>query len=587
MVDAAGTTKYTYTAGNQLLTEDGPFASDTVTNIYLNRLRTALSLQQPTGLWTNGFAYDAARRLTNLVSKAGSFADEYSTGVGGASGFSSHLVKRLLLPNLAAITNDYDATARLLATHLRTSAGVLTNKHEYGYNQAGQRTNETRVDARTVAYAYDSIGQLKVADSSVSTEDRGYAYDSAWNLNYRTNNGVASTFTVDIRNQLTSTPVGSASYDGNGNLVSYYHRYGSGGLTRTCAYDDENRLVSVYSGTTYRTDFGYDGLGRMRKRTTFAWNGSSWGVSAVVAYIYDGWRPIQERDGSNVPTVSYTRGTDLSGTLEGAGGIGGLLARSSGYSGGNWTSHAYYHADGNGNITRLLATNQSVVASYRYDPFGNTISKSGTLADANVYRFSSKEIHLVDTMGSPPLYYYGYRFYEPSLQRWMNRDPVFDKGFSIATRVKVPADEPNTFLFVRNGSISGVDPFGLRLVAQGGFDDESLQAVGDAVGRCFAIAHSRQKEYEEFGRQRRLVLNADKWYHCVTSCEMTRACGSAMAWALGELRELWQRTQPGHDPTGTDTAQDKRANRDGRKCGGCKEKRSCEECCEGLGYQRF
>jgi hypothetical protein len=48
-------------------------------------------------------------------------------------------------------------------------------------------------------------------------------------------------------------------------------------------------------------------------------------------------RVIQERDGSNNPLVSYTRGTDLSGSMEGAGGIGGLLARSSGYSSGNLT----------------------------------------------------------------------------------------------------------------------------------------------------------------------------------------------------------------------------------------------------------
>ena len=34
MVDAIGTTKYTYTAGNQLLTEDGPFGSDVLTNGY-------------------------------------------------------------------------------------------------------------------------------------------------------------------------------------------------------------------------------------------------------------------------------------------------------------------------------------------------------------------------------------------------------------------------------------------------------------------------------------------------------------------------------------------------------------------------
>ena len=36
MVDAVGATVYTYTAGNQLLTEDGPFASDTITNTYVN-----------------------------------------------------------------------------------------------------------------------------------------------------------------------------------------------------------------------------------------------------------------------------------------------------------------------------------------------------------------------------------------------------------------------------------------------------------------------------------------------------------------------------------------------------------------------
>ena len=65
-------------------------------------------------------------------------------------------------------------------------------------------------------------------------------------------------------------------------------------------------------------------------------------------------RVIQERDGSNNPLVSYTRGNDLSGTMEGAGGIGGLLARSDGYSGGNFTTHIYYFADGNGNITYML-----------------------------------------------------------------------------------------------------------------------------------------------------------------------------------------------------------------------------------------
>jgi YD repeat-containing protein len=50
MVDAAGTTAYKYYAGGLLRTEDGPWASDTVTNYYNTaRMRSGLGLQQPTG----------------------------------------------------------------------------------------------------------------------------------------------------------------------------------------------------------------------------------------------------------------------------------------------------------------------------------------------------------------------------------------------------------------------------------------------------------------------------------------------------------------------------------------------------------
>ena len=39
-------------------------------------------------------------------------------------------------------------------------------------NLASQRTNTTRIDASTVAFRYDNIGQLNVADSSLNSEDR-------------------------------------------------------------------------------------------------------------------------------------------------------------------------------------------------------------------------------------------------------------------------------------------------------------------------------------------------------------------------------------------------------------------------------
>ena len=50
---------------------------------------------------------------------------------------------------------------------------------------------------------------------------------------------------------------------------------------------------------------------------------------------------------------------------------------------------------------RQFPLSEAMVASYRYDPYGNTISSSGSLFAANVYRFSSKEIHVNSGM-----YYY-------------------------------------------------------------------------------------------------------------------------------------------------------------------------------------
>src|SRR6185503_19025047 len=133
---------------------------------------------------------------------------------------------------------------------------------------------------------------------------------------------------------------------------------------------------------------------RRRIRKEFTWQNSAWAQTSEVHYLYDGLLVIQERDANNLSAVTYTRGRDLSGSLQGAGGIGGLLARSDHQSTINYQpSLSYYHADGNGNITAMVNSQQIVVAKYTYDPFGNTLSKAGPLAEANTYRFSSKENH--------------------------------------------------------------------------------------------------------------------------------------------------------------------------------------------------
>ena len=207
-------------------------------------------------------------------------------------------------------------------------------------------------------------------------------------------------------------------------------RYADSILLRLSGFDyssETHDLALIISdnvaGSTWKVEFQYDGKMRRRVMKEYNLNGT---VTNEVHYVYDGNVVVEERDWNNTLRVGYVRGKDLSGqtgsALNGAGGIGGLLARVD-YTTGTAVP-AYYHSDANGNVTCLTDGSQNVVARYAYDPYGNLLAKSGSLADVNAYRFSSKEWN--ENSG---LVYYLYRFYDPNLQRWLNRDPIGEGGF--------------------------------------------------------------------------------------------------------------------------------------------------------------
>jgi len=251
-------------------------------------------------------------------------------------------------------------------------------------------------------------------------------------------------------NAVTVTLPGMATfhYDANGNLTN--------DTRRTFEYDDADELTVVQVGASWRSEFKYDGLGRRRVRSEKVWQSSQWVTSSETRYVYDHMLVLQERDANNLPTVTYTRGIDLSGRLQRAGGIGGLLAFTLHSS--PLTNHFYYHADAGGNITALIDGYQNLAARYRYDPFGNLLGLSGPMAEANLYRFSSKEWH-----ANSGTYYYGFRFYEPSVQRWINRDPLGERG------------AVNLYVFLADSPLSFVDPFGLDI--RPGDDEGKLTMV--------------------------------------------------------------------------------------------------------------
>lgn len=174
-------------------------------------------------------------------------------------------------------------------------------------------------------------------------------------------------------------------------------------------------------------------LGFMLPALAVPVTGGAWVANAVVRYIYDGNNVIQERNGNNQPLAAYT----WSGNR--------LLARSDLTTAA--PAHAYYHLDGNGNVTALINAQQLIVAKYLYDPFGSTLASSGPLAAANLHRFASKETHPISG-----LYYYGLRFYDPAVQRWLNRDPIVEGGGI------------NLYGFTGNNPINRFDLHGLKVI---------------------------------------------------------------------------------------------------------------------------
>ena len=169
----------------------------------------------------------------------------------------------------------------------------------------------------------------------------------------------------------------------------------------------------------------------------------TWDTIETRSFVYDGWNLIHETvlsvDGATTNTIEtqYFWGLDLSDTLHGAGGVGGLLAVSCE---GQFYFPTY---DNNGNVTKYIDESGNIFAAYEYDDFGKLISYSGPLADLFHIRFSTKYCD-----PETGLYFYGERFYSPDWRIWLNRDPIAESGGF------------NLYSFCRNRSVDKYDYIG-------------------------------------------------------------------------------------------------------------------------------
>ncbi len=369
-------------------------------------------------LLAHQYAYDVASRRTNYTRVAGNSSSyvnytykesgQLQTANGYESGYSPPVPRYQ-----EQYFYGYSAVDSAANLNYRTKNGI---DGSFFYTNLNQLTGIARGNSMTVAGTVSSLATNVTVNGQPAQlyGDKTFALPGVPLVNGtntftavgRDGYGRTNTDTVTLNLPVTT----SYQYDANGNLTS--------DGVRAFYYDDENQLTNVTVANAWKVEFAYDGLGRRRITRDYGWNGT-WNLTNEVRYVYDRRLVIQERDGNNVPKVTYTRGLDLSGSLQGVGGIGGLLARSQAYNAGNWATHLFYHSDSSGNVTSLISTNQGIAASYQYDPFGYLIALDGSQAAGNLVRFSSKEFH-----ANSGLYYFGFRYYDPNLQRWLNQDPL-------------------------------------------------------------------------------------------------------------------------------------------------------------------
>ena len=374
-------------------------------------------------------AYTAANRVESVTSAAVGVTYLY-TADGQDAGY-------LLMTGGTTVRREVtrDAYRRALVTTVSNFVnGVAVDATVYTHD-AMARVISRRDEGRGMRdeFGYDEKGQV-VQEANYhlpSTNYQLYSYDQIGNFLELTQGTNSTVYAANALNQYTAAGNAALGYTTDGGLTGF------GGLT--FAYDSGSRLTSVSSNGVVIATYDYDVFDRRVRKVT---------PEAETTFVYDGWNLVLEEvahTNGAVDRIEYVWGKDLSGTLDGAGGVGGLL-----YLKHNGAIYIPLY-DANGSVIGYLDAAGNLVATFAYDAFGNELSSTTPLPSSlfplpSLFHFRYSTKYLDPETG---LYYYGYRFYSPVLARWLTRDPIEEQGGL------------NLYAFCGNNGVNKTDVYGL------------------------------------------------------------------------------------------------------------------------------
>jgi len=408
MQDGIGTTVYTYypiarvpaLGAGRIQSVSGPLPNSLVTYEYDELGRVVGGAINGA---VQGMAYDALGRPTMKTNSLGAFRYSYLN--------ATKLLTAMAYPN--GQTNLYSYYDNLgderlqQIQHLKPN-GSLLSSFGYAYDADGEITAWTNqwdsLPKRVWLPSYDAAHELTNVTSfggPLAATNYTYRYDLAENRTLAATNGVPAQFQYNSLNQLNGESAGPT------NSVTY-------------EWDAAERLVAINDGAQ-RTEFSYDGMGR-RARIVEKVNGA---VVADNFFLWCGSALCEERDstGGTVIRRFFPQGE----VIVGAG-----------------TTNLFYTRDHLGSVREALDASGALQARYDYDAYGQQAVLAQSLAAS--FAFTGHYQHRPSG-----LYLALYRALDPRSGRWLNRDPLGERGGL------------NLYAYVGNDPINAVDPFGLVL----------------------------------------------------------------------------------------------------------------------------
>ena len=266
----------------------------------------------------------------------------------------------------------------------------------YTYDDLGNIATYAAPGNSAVSYTYDIQGQLLKAEGD---ETYTYTYDSVGNILTASDGTDTHTYAygdANWKDLLTSYDGETITYDDSGNPISYYN-----GTRWAFTWGNGQRLTRAVS-TGASVDFTYNLEGLRTSKT----------VGGVTHnYFYAGGKLLRESDGTNTLDFVYDANEKPYAMIHTVG------------SESPTTTTYYYVTNLQGDVVKLVDAEGTTVVSYEYDPYGRTLSASGTLAELNPLRYRG---YVYDH--ETGLYYLESRYYDPATGRFLNADSYASTG---------------------------------------------------------------------------------------------------------------------------------------------------------------